>query len=186
MGYYGVSQFIGEMSGNIHLNVTISGLVLLPGTILSIFLLKILPRRVFLMLTNIGSGIFMLAALFSPSLYYMRVIFASISNCCFFVSFIIAFLYGVELFPTTIRNSVLGLLSVLARLGQIINPPLNSLPEVVTGCFYGVMAILGGLLCFLLPETKNTELPSTLEDSKQIAKKRNTEGNAAISLAPEG
>lgn len=172
MGYYGVSQYIGRMSGNIHLNVAISGGLLIPGTIVAAFLLKILGRRSFLMSTCFLSGIFMIIVIVIPAhSNWARVVIACICNCFFFMSFIIVFLYGVELFPTSIRNSVLGFLSVLSRVGQIIAPPINALPETISGGIFGVMAIIGGLLCYPLPETKNIELPSSLEDSKSFPRR---------------
>ena len=172
MGYYGVSQYIGRMSGNIHKNVAISGALLIPGSITAAFLLKYLGRRCFLMATSFLSGIFMIIVIIIPvHASLARVLVACICNSFFFMSFIIVFLYSVELFPTAVRNSVLGFLSVLSRLGQIIAPPVNALPQMVSGIIFGVMAIVGGLLCYPLPETKNLELPSSLEDSKSIPRK---------------
>lgn len=172
MGYYGVSQYIGKMSGDIHKNVAISGALLIPGTVSAAFLLQCLGRRSFLMATSFLSGTFMLIVIIIPEHASLaRVLVACICNTFFFMSFIIVFLYGVELFPTSIRNSVLGFLSVLSRLGQIIAPPINALPQLFSGIIFGVMAIIGGLLCYPLPETKNTELPSSLEDSKSLPKK---------------
>lgn len=169
MGYYGVSQYIGKMSGDIHTNVAISGTLLIPGTIAAVFLLKILNRRPFLMATNIISGLLMLIVVCMPShLHWIRIAIACMCNCFFFLSFIIVFLYGVELFPTSVRNSVLGVLSVLARLGQIVAPPLNSLPQYASGSVFALSALIGAALCYPLPETKNTELPSSLEDSKTL------------------
>lgn len=173
MGYYGVSQYIGKMSGDIHMNVAISGALLLPGTIAAIFLLKILNRRTFLISTNLLSGIFMLTVVsFPKSWNWGRVVFACICNCFYFMSFIIVFLYGVELFPTSTRNSALGFLSFLSRVGQIVAPPINSLPEMISGGIFGIAAILGAIACYPLPETKNTELPSSLEDTEVMSRRR--------------
>uniref|UniRef100_A0A2A4IZU9 Major facilitator superfamily (MFS) profile domain-containing protein n=1 Tax=Heliothis virescens TaxID=7102 RepID=A0A2A4IZU9_HELVI len=165
MGYYGVSQYIGKMSGDIHRNVAISGAILIPGTITSAFLLKYFGRRSFLMATCFLSGIFMIIVIIIPeNQNWARVVTACVCNTFFFMSFIIVFLYGVELFPTSIRNTVLGFLSVLSRVGQITAPPINSLPPLISGAIFGAMAIIGGFLCLPLPETKNVELPSSLED----------------------
>lgn len=169
MGYYGVSQYIGKMSGDIHKNVAISGAVLIPGTIASAFLLTRLGRRTFLMTTTFLSGVGMIIVICIPKhLASVRVAMACVCNCFFFMSFIIVFLYGVELFPTSIRNSVLGFLSVLSRVGQIVAPPINALPETVSGAIFGAMAIVGSLLCYPLPETKNMELPTCLEDTNNL------------------
>lgn len=172
MGYYGVSQYIGLMSGDIHTNVAISGATLIPGTLAAAFLLQVLSRRTFLMVTSFASGVFMLIVILIPSnLPWVRVIVACICNCAFFISFIIVFLYGVELFPTAVRNSVLGVLAVMARAGQIAAPPINHLSETASGSIFGGLAILGGVLCIPLPETKNTELPSSLMESKALPRK---------------
>ncbi|XP_045764037.1 organic cation transporter protein-like [Maniola jurtina] len=171
MGYYGVSQYIGKMSGDIHVNVAISGAMLLPGTIAAVFLLKLLNRRTFLMSTIFLSGLFMIIVICVPFHYnWGRVLIACICNCFFFVSFIIVFLFGVELFPTSIRNSVLGILSVISRVGQITAPSINALSENASGAVFGVLALVGTLFCFLLPETKDTELPSSLDDTKILTR----------------
>lgn len=169
LGYYGVSQYIGQMIGDIHLNVAISGTLLVPGTIAAVYLLHVLSRRTFLMATDLLAGVCMLIAVLIPAdKIWPKMIIACICNSAFLVAFIIVFLYGVELFPTAIRNSVLGCLNILCRMGQIIVPFINHLPAVVSGSIFGGLAILGGLLCIPLPETKYTELPSSLEDSEKL------------------
>lgn len=175
MGYYGVSQFIGEMSGDIHLNVFISGLSLVPGTLMCMFLLKWMRRRPLLMMALLCSGVFMICVVLIPGSYpWCRVVFACICNAFFFMAFIVSFLYGVEMFPTSVRNCTLGALSMVSRIGQIVAPPINSLSEFTAAIFFGIMAIIGGVLCFLLPETKGIELPSTLEDTQRISKQKRT------------
>ncbi|CAK1551537.1 unnamed protein product [Leptosia nina] len=77
-----------------------------------------------------------------------------------------------ELFPTSVRNSVLGFLSVLSRVGQISAPLINSLSETTSGLIFGVLALLGTVLCYFLPETKNSELPSSLDDTNTLTRRR--------------
>ncbi|XP_045492490.1 solute carrier family 22 member 8-like [Colias croceus] len=173
MGYYGVSQYIGKMSGDIYVNVAVSGFLLLPGTLSSIFLLQWLSRRTFLMLTIFFSGFFMILVVCMPiKLLWLRVVLACICNCFFFMSFIIVFLYSVELFPTSVRNSTLGFLSVLSRIGQITAPLINSLSETASGSVFGALALLGTILCCILPETKNAELPSSLDDTRTLTRRK--------------
>ncbi|CAB3241227.1 unnamed protein product [Arctia plantaginis] len=150
MGYYGVSQYIGRMSGDIHC-------------------------------------IFMLAVIFiSPDMKITKMVLASCSNTCFFISFIVIFLYGVELFPTGVRNSVLGVLSVLSRIGMIIAPPVNSLHQTVAGTIFGVSAILGAVLCYPLPETKYVALPSTMDHSRALHRKSLRESLSLQNRQPSG
>lgn len=169
MGYYGVTQYIGKMSGNIHLNVILSGAMLIMATLSCVVLLHYLSRKTFLMITSFVSGsILLIVVLVIPEdVKLLRVVCACIGNCFYFMSFIIVFLYGVELFPTSVRNSVLGVLSVMSRGGQILAPVINEFSGKVAGCVFGGLAILGGFLCIPLPETKNKELPSNLEAYKK-------------------
>ncbi|XP_061706756.1 solute carrier family 22 member 3-like [Cydia pomonella] len=170
MGYYGVSQYISKMSGKIHVNIAISAILVMPGTLLSVYLLNKIGRKPFLFSTNLLAGAFMLITVIVPSNCdptWPRVLFACISNCFFFMSFIVVFLYGVELFPTQIRNSALGVLSVLSRAGMMIAPQINILNPIVAGYVFAVLALLGSLLVICLPETKNKELPSTLKDQER-------------------
>ncbi|XP_053600448.1 solute carrier family 22 member 1-like [Plodia interpunctella] len=181
MGFYGVSQYIGHMSGDIHKNVALSGLLLIPGTCIALLLIKVLSRRQFLMLTSLISGVFIIIVVFlNEDLNLLKVIFACICNSGFYLSFLVAFLYGVELFPTSIRSSALGTLSTISRIGQIVAPQINTLSPFAAALTFGIMAIIGTALCIPLPETKNVELPSTVEDTKIQDKakkvKHNVEG----------
>lgn len=175
-GYYGVSQYIGKMSGDIHKNVALSGAMLIPGTLIATILLQKLGRRPFLMATNILSGLCMLICVFTPNtLKTLKVVVACCGNCFIFMSFITVFLYGVELFPTSIRNAVLGVLCVLSRVGQIVAPIINRASEMASGLTFGLFAIAAGILCWPLPETKGEELPTTMEDIKKKAAEKNTQ-----------
>ncbi|CAB3221753.1 unnamed protein product [Arctia plantaginis] len=98
----------------------------------------------------------------------------------------VIFLYGVELFPTGVRNSVLGVLSVLSRIGMIIAPPVNSLHQTVAGTIFGVSAILGALLCYPLPETKYVALPSTMDHSRALHRKSLRESFSLQNRQPSG
>ncbi|XP_047989829.1 organic cation transporter protein-like [Leguminivora glycinivorella] len=168
MGYYGVSQYISKMSGDIHANISISAAIVIPGTLVSVFLLNRIGRKLFLGSTNFLAGAFMVITVlisnYDPK--WLKVVFACISNCFFFMSFIVVFLYGVELFPTPIRNSALGVLTVLSRAGMMIAPQINILNPIVAGYVFALLALIGSGLTLCLPETKNKELPSTLKEAE--------------------
>ena len=83
-------------------------------------------------------------------------------------AFAIVFLYTAELFPTSMRNSAVGMCSTLARIGGILAPSVAQFgqyqPEVPFYIF-GVATLIGGACGFLLPETKGRKLPDTVEDA---------------------
>ncbi|XP_063530720.1 organic cation transporter protein-like [Cydia strobilella] len=169
--YYGVSQFIGKMSPQVHKNTVINGALLMLGTIVSMFVVNRFGRRPFLRTTMFLAGVFMLIVVcvpvtFNPS--WIRTMFAGLSSSCYYMSFIVIFLYGVELFPTNIRSSTLGVLSLVSRFGQVISPQINALSNTAAACTFGISALIGALLTFLLPETRGVALPSSLEDSHHV------------------
>ena len=72
-----------------------------------------------------------------------------------------------EIFPTTVRNSGMGLVSVAARVGGIMAPFIVSLGEVLPHLQFtvlGLMSLVAGLLNLRLPETAGRQLPDTITD----------------------
>ena len=82
-------------------------------------------------------------------------------------SFAVIYIHSGELFPTTIRNSAMGLASVAARFGGIMAPFI-----VLMGDFhpnlqftvFGFLSLSSGLLNLKLPETANKKLPESIKE----------------------
>ncbi|KAL8599720.1 hypothetical protein ACOMHN_024771 [Nucella lapillus] len=84
-------------------------------------------------------------------------------------TFTAMFFYTAELFPTNIRNQILGLSSFIGRLGGMLAPFMNDLAEIAVwapGAMIGSLCFLVVALVHFLPETKGRELPSTVSDVK--------------------
>ena len=74
---------------------------------------------------------------------------------------------SAEIFPTVIRNSGMGIVSVFARIGGMLAPFILMLGDVRPNLQYtalGLMAILSGLLNLKLPETLGQPMPETISD----------------------
>lgn len=69
MCYYGVSQYVGEIGGNIFVNVAISAAFTVPGIFLCIFMLKSWGRRKSLAASNCLAGVSMLVIAFINQKY---------------------------------------------------------------------------------------------------------------------
>ena len=96
------------------------------------------------------------------------------------LSFPTIYLYSSEVFPTVIRNVGVGLGSVCARIGSMIAPYIATMGKVapwLPPLIFGTGPLLGALLCFLLPETMNCELPETIEDGENFGKNRTEKGD---------
>ncbi|XP_028044482.1 organic cation transporter protein-like isoform X1 [Rhopalosiphum maidis] len=90
----------------------------------------------------------------------------------FFVSalFSIIILFVSELYPTTIRNTGIGMLLTFSQIGSIIAPYIVELLGAkawyIPSTVCGTLGIFVSSLVLMLPETNKIVLPNTLEDMK--------------------
>ncbi|XP_050459079.1 organic cation transporter protein-like isoform X3 [Cataglyphis hispanica] len=84
----------------------------------------------------------------------------------------IGYLYTIEIFPTIIRGSCLGLCVVFAKLGSLSMPysllSEQHIPLPVPLLTVGILCLIGGLLVLILPETLGTILPDRIASVEDI------------------
>uniref|UniRef100_A0A1A9W3V5 Major facilitator superfamily (MFS) profile domain-containing protein n=1 Tax=Glossina brevipalpis TaxID=37001 RepID=A0A1A9W3V5_9MUSC len=178
MVYYGAAQFISKLGGNIFLNVFISGLSGIPGCIICIFLTKYSGRRSTLIISNFISAFgFLAIACISNLSASLISIFAIIGLFGASLTFPNVYLYAGEIFPTVIRTTGVGLCSCFGRIGSMIAPFVASdlalKSPIIPPLVYGIVAALGFVLTFFLPETKGIPMVETLADGEALGKKQN-------------
>ena len=103
-----------------------------------------------------------------------RLVFSLIGKFGCSAAFSIVFLYTAELFPTSMRNSAVGMCSTLARVGGIFAPTVAELgyyQPKTPFLIFGVATLIGGFAAYLLPETKGKKLPDTVEEAIKIEEK---------------
>ena len=90
-------------------------------------------------------------------------------------SFAMVYVYAAEVFPTLVRNMGIGSSSMCARVGNILAPyigrEVGRTSPTISITIFGVTSVLAGLLVLLLPETRNTRLPDTMEEGEQFVSK---------------
>ncbi|EDO42171.1 predicted protein, partial [Nematostella vectensis] len=82
------------------------------------------------------------------------------------VSFDAIYVYAAELFPTVIRNIGMGTSTAAARLGSFSAPYVVNLNRIHPLLPFGIMAVkalLAGILCMTLPETKGMATAETMD-----------------------
>jgi MFS family permease len=172
--YYGISLNIGEIGGNLYWNFFLAGLVEFPSYILCMASFRYIGRRPLLAVTMLGAGICCFAIVLlcihdreSMSVWIQG--FAIFGKFWITISFGLIYVYTAEIYPTVFRQIGVGACSVVGRTGSILAPFVK---ELITFTSFGlVMSIFGGLsiLTFLLsmklPETKDTEMPDTMQDA---------------------
>ncbi|CAK1585505.1 unnamed protein product [Parnassius mnemosyne] len=170
--FYGVAQYISHLTGNIYVNVVASGSVSLCSCFVSIPLMKISKRKTLVIVFNVASSICLIVITFVPEGTYSVVL-----GCCgvffTFIVFIVLYLYCSEMFPTVVRNAAIGISSMMARVGSMIAPFVAGLRPHGQWCApvaFGVFPIIGAILCFMLPETKDCELLMTIEEGEALGR----------------
>ena len=166
--YYGLTLAAGSAGGNLYTATALSGAVEIPAYVLANFLLNITGRRKILAGFMLVGGFSCLGIqVFSRVLPALVQSLALLGKLCLAASFAVIYIHSGEIFPTTIRNSGMGLMSVAARLGGIIAPFIVSLGQTSPNLqftVFGLMSLTAGLLNLKLPETKGAQLPETVGD----------------------
>ncbi|XP_059057476.1 organic cation transporter-like protein isoform X2 [Achroia grisella] len=182
--FYGVSQYVGQLSGNIFLNVAASASVTLIGTLFSIPLLKLFGRRTLVIVFNfVCACCLLILPILGEGIG--TVICASIGVVASFIVFVVVYLYCSELFPTVVRNAAVGFSSMMARVGSMIAPFVIGLGDVAVWLpplGFAILPLIAGCTTFLLPETKNCQLMTTLEEGENFGKKPASDQNKSIHM----
>nr|XP_022900282.1 organic cation transporter protein-like [Onthophagus taurus] len=167
--FYSFTQYLGVIGNNVFINVSISGLITIPASILCLFILKKLGRKLTMTISQLTMSLIFFALIFENwfPFIWISVILAALGIITLTMSTSVLFLYTGELYPTIVRNSSVGFCSMLAKVGAIISPFIYStkdyykfLPLIIMAA----MAILNVLILIPLPETLEMDLTDNLKD----------------------
>ncbi|XP_035989066.1 solute carrier family 22 member 6 isoform X4 [Fundulus heteroclitus] len=176
--YYGLAMDLQKFGVSIYLMQIIFGAVDIPAKFFALGLLSYLGRRVSQVSCLFLSAVIIFANIFVPTdMQNLRTTLACLGKAFTSASFTTVYLYTGELYPTVIRQTGMGFVSTMARIGSMAAPAVLILDEVfpaLPSVVYGGAAVLAsGFACFL-PETLNKPLPDTIEDVEQIRSGRSS------------
>ncbi|XP_018409001.1 PREDICTED: solute carrier family 22 member 13-like [Nanorana parkeri] len=160
--YYGLSLNVGSFGLDIYLTQLIFGAVEIPARLGAMFIVQILGRKLSQsMCLLLGGTVCLILTAIPKTLPVVITVLAVIGKFAIAASFSICYIYAAELFPTIIRQNGVGVCSMTARIAGIISPLISLLAKyhsAIPMAIYGCGPIIGGLLCFFLPETRNRDL----------------------------
>ncbi|XP_052214194.1 solute carrier family 22 member 6-like [Dreissena polymorpha] len=172
---YGINYGIQGLSGNVYLNIFLFNLATIPTKSVTIWLSNRLGRRlssivIFVLICIAGLVCGIIQSIDTP---YKSGLTNGLSMAVYFC---IEAAWGpietmtIELYPTLIRTSGFGCLSVLARFGAMFGPQLVFLDKFAPGILYyccaGISVVC--VICQLfLPETKNGALNDNMDYLKE-------------------
>lgn len=173
MVYYGLSLSAEDLAGSTYKNFVFLSLIEFPGVVLSVLALWCFGRRYVLCFYLSVAGIFCAFVPFVPDdMQWLTTTLVIIGKCSITASFAVIYLYSAEVFPTSHRNTGIGIGSMSARLGTIAAPfvasDLGRLHPTMPMVVFGSMSLLAGLLTLALPETKGQRLPHTIEEAESL------------------
>lgn len=167
MTYYGLT-IAAAGTGDRYQSTFMSGFVELFAYAITVVFLPKLGRKVTLCGFMLLGGLPLTLLLVLPNGDWLVYAIAMWSKTCIAGSFAVAYIHSGEIFPTCIRNSAMGLVSMAARAGGIVSPFVaemrgESVPNLHLVVF-GLATLSSGLLNARLPETQDLPLPDTLDD----------------------
>uniref|UniRef100_A0A8C4KS95 Solute carrier family 22 member 13-like n=1 Tax=Dromaius novaehollandiae TaxID=8790 RepID=A0A8C4KS95_DRONO len=160
--YYGLSLNVTNFGLDIYLTQLAFGAVEVPARASCILFLQWFGRKKSQGVLLLLAGLVCLIITGIPEdLPVLITVLAVIGKFASSASFSTSYVYTAELFPTVVRQTGVGLCSMSARVAGIIAPLIRLLGHyhrAVPMAIFGSAPVVGGLLCFLLPETRGTEL----------------------------
>lgn len=179
--YYGISMNVAKFGGNIFVNFAISSLAEVVGIIVCVIIGDRLGRKYLFCSNMILAGITCICTIFTSlyaddSLSWLTTTLAMVGKFFNTITFFMVYIYTAELFPTVLRASVIGVSSMAGRAGSITSAYIGELGSVIPTkvgialplTILGVTGLVAGLLALTLPETRNTLLPESVDDAKEI------------------
>ncbi|XP_056148671.1 solute carrier family 22 member 13 [Lampris incognitus] len=170
LSFYSLTFNVGSFGLDIFLTQLIFGLTELPAHVICIWLLEVVGRKLSLMGTLLFGGLLCILTLAVPQGTAIAVtILATAGRVFMNCAGSICNIYVQELFPTSFRQTASGLGAIATRIAGLLAPSLNMLavfhwaiPTVV----FSSLSMVGGALVFLLPETRRTELPDSMDEAE--------------------
>ncbi|XP_060873414.1 solute carrier family 22 member 12-like isoform X2 [Metopolophium dirhodum] len=171
LSYYVIALNGDNITADRYLYVALNGVVEGLAYLSTIPLLLYVGRKIAVSGLFFASGILQLALLTIPQESANFLLFvALLGKFCVSAVFSVSLLYISELYPTTIRNTGLGTSLTISQIGSVIAPYvvelLGAKAWYIPSTVCGMLGIFVSSLVLMLPETKGTVLPDTLEDMK--------------------
>ncbi|CAO1941593.1 unnamed protein product [Urochloa humidicola] len=167
--YYGMPLNVGSLGTNLYLSVTYNALAELPSAILSLAFIGKVNRRTTVMALTAAAGAFSLMCVAIPEGAAARMAAELLSFFATITAFNLILIYSIELFPTSVRNSAVGLVRQALVLGGVAAPVLVALGRERSFWSFGVFGLcIGclGLFAACLPETKGRSMSDTMEEEE--------------------
>ncbi len=174
--YYQLVINIGNMAGNIFLNMFLLGLVEGPGCAIGVVLADYLGRRwthCAMLMTNAILFFILMWVAYDPELKGLVIFLCMWIKMNISGTFVLAYVQAMEVFPTQIRQSGIGFATLISQTISIGGPYVIYLGMTDLKLPYAIMFLvcfIGSVSSSFLPETLNCKLPETMAEASQFGR----------------
>ncbi|XP_071151537.1 organic anion transporter 3-like isoform X1 [Mytilus edulis] len=179
-GAYGIFFGVGQLAGNIYINLillNVVGFVQVTGWYFANCIGRKWTTSMFFVIGGCsGIVVGILQTLDIKDKAAFVTVFALISKSCVTTGWMSLMLLTAELYPTVVRNIGSGIHNATGGIGTMVAPMVIFASEKIPGLLYMVFAVLMFLSAFFvifLPETNNQALEDTIDvDSNNSVSKK--------------
>ncbi|EFA11923.2 Organic cation transporter-like protein [Tribolium castaneum] len=174
--FFGLTLNSVGLAGNNYLDFILTCLVEIPAYFACIYIVDRLGRRWSL------SGSFFITGISCCVYTFIPAGFSNLSLTLWLLAkfgataaYTVIFVVTSELFPTSLRHSLVGACSTFATIGSMVAPQTPLLAKIwdpLPAILYTIMAVIAGFLTLLFPETVDVTLPDTIEEAVRIGKSK--------------
>ncbi|XP_073955106.1 organic cation transporter protein-like [Choristoneura fumiferana] len=176
--YYGLFLQAVLLPGDKYLNVALTALAAFPGDLLAFFTFSKYGRRISLQCGFIACAIFIMAQAFTPNtISWLKLILFLLGKLGSALCFTGMFTYSLELFPTSVRGSLVGFCNTVGRIGSMLSPLTPLLvtePVPLPSVLFATTAVMSAVLLIFTPETKNLPMFDTIQEVEAYKSKITT------------
>ncbi|CAH2108057.1 unnamed protein product [Euphydryas editha] len=169
--YYGLLANSVSLPGNKYINFLIGAIMSFPGELISLYMMNKFGRKLPLIYGYLFTGIACVVYGYVPEAYSeLKITFFFFGKLLSSACYTGIMTYGMELFPTSVRGSLLGLCTLASCSGTmmgLLTPMMASISPALAAVCFGCTAVISSCLLILTPETRDLPLPDTIE---QISK----------------
>ncbi|KAG2540274.1 hypothetical protein PVAP13_9NG539100 [Panicum virgatum] len=171
MVYFGMPLGVGSLGPNLYLSTTYNALAEVPSAVLSWLLVARAGRRASVVALAASAGACSLACAAIPrgaGAARMAAELASFFATC--TAYDLILIYSIELFPTSVRNSAVGLVRQAMVLGGVAAPVLVALGRERSIWSFGVFGLAigsAGVFAACLPETRGKTMSDTMQEEER-------------------